>query len=240
MEKFFEKLGHSIGSIFNKGKWIYQSAFGSEKDAYQAELKVSRDLIRKLKEEITVLADTKEQKEIEIIGARLYLKFSEKTRGFRFYLIEGQEINAYALPGGVVFLTSALYRKLAPDEDEIAFVLAHEMTHVARKHLMNRIIANYSIQTVTKLLRPGGTLSMLAGEILTNLLKSGFSQENELEADAGAVYLMKNAGFNPDGAIRALKKLRKAGEESPEFFNYFSTHPSIENRITAIKKVHLK
>ena len=237
MEKLFEKFGRSLGKAFVKGKWIYQSAFGSERDAYQAELKVSRDLIRELKKEISILADTPEQLILESIGARLYLKSPDQTKGYRFYLISGKNINAFALPGGIVFMTLALYKKLAGNQDEIAFVLAHEMTHIEKKHLMNRIIANYSIQTVTKLLRSGSTLGALAGEILSNLLKSGFSQDNELEADQGAVILMKKAHFDPAGAIAALRKLEAKDDKTSFDFNYFSTHPSIEQRINAIKKL---
>ncbi len=240
MEKIFEKLGRALGATYNKGKWIYQSAFGSEEDALQAELKVSRDLIRKLKKEIKILFDTEQQKKLERVGAQLYYKFPDSQRSFRFYLISSNDVNAFALPGGIIFVTSALFRKIETDDAEIAFVVAHEMSHIELRHLMNRIIANYSIQTISRILKPGGTLGALAGEILSNLLRSGYSQDNEFEADKFAVKTMIRAGFNPAAAIKALEKLRAEGISDTGFHNYFSTHPPIQERIKALSPLTKK
>ncbi|NOZ62170.1 MAG: M48 family metalloprotease [Calditrichaeota bacterium] len=234
MEKIFEKIGHSLGATFNKGKWLYQSAFGSEKDALQAELKVSRDLVRKLKKEITILIQSDGQKTLERIGSRLCDQFRETDRDFRFYLIASRDVNGFALPGGLVFLTSGLFRKIENNEDEIAFVLAHEMSHIQLRHLMSRILANYSIQTISRLLRPGGTLGALASEIVANLLKSGFSQENEFEADKGAVRLMSRANFDVTASASLLRKLQSENESSPAIHHYFSTHPPVQERIRAL------
>jgi len=234
VEKIFEKLGRSLGSVINKGKWFYQSAFGSEKEALQAELRVSRDLVRKLKNEIKILDQSAGQMTLERIGNSLVEQLGETKREFRFYLIESRDVNGFALPGGLVFVTSGLFQKIKNNDDEIAFVLGHEMSHINFHHLMNRIIANYSIQTITRLLRPGGTFGALASEIISTLLRSGFSQENEFEADKAAVLLMSRANFNPSASLSLLQKLQSSNEPHLQFHHYFSTHPPVEARVQAL------
>jgi len=83
------------------------------------------------------------------------------------------------------------------------------MMHVVFKHPMNKILADYSTQIVSNILIKGGTLGALAKQMLTNLLKSSYSQDKEFEADEYAVRLMYSTNFNPDEAKNLVRKKLK-------------------------------
>jgi predicted Zn-dependent protease len=237
MTNLYYKLGQKVGATLNKGKWYYQSTFGSENDSFKAELAVGRELAKNIVKDNKIIKDHDLQNIIDEIGKQLFYKVIDKKRKFKFYIIAGSDINAFALPGGLIFLTHGLFKKIYDNKDEIAFVLAHEMMHIVFKHPMERIVADYSASVVTKLLVKGGTLGMLANQVLSNLLKSSYSQEKELEADEYAVRIIYSAGFNPRGAIGLLRKLKGSREKNLPIFNYFLSHPSVDERIRKIDSI---
>jgi len=237
MANLYYNIGRKVGATINKGKWYYQSAFGSENDAIKAELAVGRELARNIAKEMKIIKDPSLQNIIDEIGDQLFRKVIDKKRKFKFYIIASSDINAFALPGGLVFLTDKLFKKIYDNKDEIAFVLAHEMMHIVFKHPMERIVADYSTSVVTKLLVRGGTLGVLANQVLSNLLKSSYSQDKELEADEYAVRIMYSAGFNPTGAIGLLRKLEKSRDDHLPVFNYFLSHPSVDERVIKIDSI---
>ncbi len=237
MANIYYNIGRKVGASINKGKWYCQSAFGSEKDAVKAELAVGRELERNITKESKIINDPSLQNLIDEIGEQLFQKVIDKKRKFKFYIVASSDINGFALPGGLIFLTDKLLKKIYDNKDEIAFVLAHEMMHIVFKHPMERIVADYSTNVVTKLLVKGGTLGMLAKQVLANLLKSGYSQDKEFEADEYAVRLMYSAGFNPTGAIGLLRKLESNHDKNLPIFNYFLSHPSADERVRKINSI---
>jgi len=237
MKNIYYNFGRKVGATINKGKWYYQSAFGSEKDAIKAELAVGRELARNIANESKIINEPQLQNVIDEIGQQLFQKVIDKKRGFKFYIIVSSDINGFALPGGLIFLTDKLLQKIYKNRDEIAFVLAHEMMHLVFKHPMERIVADYSTSVVTKLLVKGGTLGVLANQALSNILKSSYSQDKEFEADEYAVRTMFSAGFNPTGAISLLRKLESNREDNLPIFNYFLSHPSAEERVRKIDSI---
>lgn len=237
MEKFFYKMGKKVGSSIKKSKWYYKSAFGSEDEAIKAEMAVGRELALSMKKEMKVVNNQDFQNIIDEIGAQLYQRVVNKKRRFKFYIIASSDINAFALPGGLIFITDKLFKQIYQSKPELAFVLAHEMMHVVFKHPMNKILADYSTQIVSNILIKGGTLGALAKQMLTNLLKSSYSQDKEFEADEYAVRLMYSTGFNPDEAKNLLKKLKRNSIEKSSIFNYFISHPPIDERIERINTI---
>ncbi|MBC8180397.1 M48 family metalloprotease [candidate division KSB1 bacterium] len=237
MTNIYYNLGRKVGASINKGKWYYQSAFGSEKDAIKAELAVGRELARNIAKENKIIKDPSLQNIIDEIGDQLFRKVIDKKRKYKFYIVASPDINGFALPGGLIFLKDKLLKKIYDHKDEIAFVLAHEMMHIVFKHPMERIVADYSTNVVTKLLVKGGSLGMLAKQVLANLLKSGYSQDKEFEADEYAVRIMYSAGFNPTGAIGLLRKLESSSKNNLSIFNYFVSHPSADERIKKIESI---
>jgi len=237
MENLFYKMGRKVGSSIKKGKWYYKSAFGSEEEAIKAEMAVGKELALNMIKDTKVINNQDFQNVIDEIGIKLYEKVVNKKRKFKFYIIAGSDINAFALPGGLIFITDKLFRQINQNKHELAFVLAHEMMHVVFKHPMNKILADYSTRIVSNILIKGGTLGALAKQMLSNLLKSSYSQDKEFEADEYAVRLMYSTGFNPNDAKNILNKLKRDSEENMPGYNYFTSHPPIDERICRINKI---
>ena len=152
---------------------------------------------------------------------------------YEFHLLaDDRTINAFALPGGQIFITFALFSKLE-NPDQLAGVLGHEIGHVLGKHSNERITnANF-----WKVLAMGGSAIDMGGVAQQigqgQLLKNG--RGDELESDELGVQFMIDAGYNPEEMIGVMKILKAAAGPNrvPEFQ---STHPDPENRIEKIKE----
>jgi len=156
---------------------------------------------------------------------------------YDFHLLADQQtINAFALPGGQVFITYALFSQL--NEAQLAGVLGHEIGHVIGRHSAERIADGNFWQTVTM----GASVGADAGDIVAQigqntLLTNG--REDELESDELGVLLMLQAGYDPNELITVMEILKAAAGPNrvPEFQ---STHPDPENRIEKIKEAIAK
>jgi predicted Zn-dependent protease len=154
---------------------------------------------------------------------------------WRFRVIERREKNAFALPGGYIYVTSGLVRS-AQNDDEIAGVLAHEITHVTLRHGTNQ--ASKAVLTRMPLQFLGGIMGRGVGSMLTQLgvgfglnsLFLKYGRTAETQADVGAVQLMTRSGYNPHGLSKFLGTLKKGGSE------FFSDHPNPSNRIERINQ----
>ncbi|WP_191860461.1 M48 family metalloprotease [Hanstruepera ponticola] len=153
---------------------------------------------------------------------------------YDFHLLaDDKTINAFALPGGQVFITYALFSKLE-NEDQLAGVLGHEIGHVLGKHSNERISEANFWKTVTM----GASVGADMGEFVngigqTTLLSNG--RDDELESDDLGVKFMIKAGYNPEEMIGVMEILKQAAGPNrvPEFQ---STHPDPENRIEKIQE----
>ena len=162
---------------------------------------------------------------------------------FEFHLLDDdQTINAFALPGGQIFITRALYDRLQT-EGELAGVLGHEIGHVIARHSAEHIakaklsegltgaavIAAYDPENPSSASR--AQIAVLIGQLIT--LRYG--REDELESDYLGVCFLNDAGYDPSELVRVMEVLASAqtGNRPPEFF---STHPNPENRIQRIQQ----
>jgi predicted Zn-dependent protease len=163
------------------------------------------------------------------IGARLSAAQGEGPRAFVFRAVAATGPNAFALPGGFVFVTDALLRLCAEDSDACAFVVAHEMGHVLRRHARDRLMADVVFDVV-------GRRLPAAGQVVRGMLGKGYSRGQELEADGEAVRLMGAAGYHPEGGVRALERLAQHVPEQAGLAEYFSTHPRLDERIRVLRE----
>jgi len=237
MERFFINLGRKLGTTVNKGRWYYKSLFGSEDEAIEAEYLMGKTLAANMGRELAVITDPALQSLLDEIGGKLVQKVVNKKRRFKFQAVATRDINAFALPGGFIFVTAPLLEKIELNRDEIAYILAHEIMHVVLKHPINRILTDYSARVISNLFLKGGTVGMIARQLIDNLLRSSYSQENEFEADNYAVRLMNSAGFDPQASRAVLTKLAATSPDDIPIYNYFLSHPSIQERIEKIDKV---
>ncbi len=237
MEEVFKYLGKHAGQTFRRGKWLYKSVLGSEEEAIKAEYYVGKELAAKIKEQNDIDANLEVVNFLNAIGEKLTGRLTNKHRKFNFSSIVSQDINAFALPGGFIFATSSILKICNFNEDETAFVLAHEIGHIVKWHIFNRTIASSSLNFFAMVSKPTGLVGSVAVRAINSLMQNSYSRGQELEADEFGTTLIYAAGYNPKASISVLKKLGEAERSKQDFFNYFSTHPTAEIRIGKIESL---
>jgi len=161
---------------------------------------------------------------------------------FEFHLLgDDQTINAFALPGGQVFITRALYDKLQT-EGELAGVLGHEIGHVVARHSAEQIAKAQLTEGLTGAAvlatydpnNPASANSAQIAALIGQLVTLKFGRDDELEADHYGVCFMDDAGYDPNEMVSVMQILEasQTGNQPPEFF---STHPNPANRIQRIQ-----
>jgi len=179
---------------------------------------------------------------VEKVGRRLVEEAHDQRFHYRFYVVKEQEPNAFAIPGGHVFVTSGLIR-LVDTEDELAGVIGHEIAHGVLRHIdkaMDRakrislatLAAVIAAAFLTKDARGAATLTTGAMAMAKSLMLK-YTRENEVEADQKGMKYLTDAGYDPNAMVVFLKKIyRWQRYTSPEVPTYLSTHPGIADRIT--------
>lgn len=153
-----------------------------------------------------------------------------------------QTINAFALPGGQVFITEALFERLET-EGQLAGVLGHEIGHVVARHGAEHIAKEQLTQGLTGAVvvasydpnEPNSQYAAAFAALVGQLVNMRYGREDELESDTLGVRFMAQAGYDPNAMIRVMEILEQSssGGRPPEFF---STHPNPENRISRIQQ----
>ncbi len=237
MAGFFYNLGRVVGQGARKANWVFQSATGTEADALRAEHAVGKDLALAFARENDLELDPAVQAFLDTISGRLVACVSNKQQRFCFRSARKEEFNAFALPGGFIFVMRPLLELCEWDEDEIAFVLGHEMGHVVLKHAINRLMASSAICAGLARVPVGGLLGLGLMHTAVELLNQGHSREQELEADQLAMQLVHYAGFRADGGTKLLRRLGGLPTERWLGSSYFSSHPPVAARIEHVEKV---
>jgi beta-barrel assembly-enhancing protease len=157
---------------------------------------------------------------------------------FRFTLLADPEtVNAFALPGGQIFITAALFRDLET-EGQLAGVLGHEMGHVIERHGNQRMAQAQLFQGLATAggVAGGDQQSAKMAQAVASMVQMKYGRDDELEADKWGVRLTAMGGFDPRAMIGVMEVLDRAsqGQSPPEFF---STHPKPANRVAYIKEV---
>jgi beta-barrel assembly-enhancing protease len=178
---------------------------------------------------------TYDNSRVSRIGKRLASRSSMPGLPWRFRVIDRKDVNAFALPGGYIYVTSGMLNAVRND-NELAGVLAHEITHVTLRHGTNQASKAMIAQMPLQLLS-----AKLGGGAVANLTKMGIgfglnsvflknSRTAETQADVGAVQLMRRAGYDPRGMASFLRTLKGSGSE------FFSDHPSPSNRVQRVEQ----
>jgi predicted Zn-dependent protease len=234
MGRFFYKLGRMVGPTLRKGKWVYESLTGSDADAIRAEYEVGRDLAQAFLAEAPTDPDAASQQFVDALGANLAGRVTNRQWRFSFRLMQAHEINAFALPGGFVFMNRPLLELCGADRDEVAFILGHEMGHVVHGHAMQRIVSRWALIAAGRTLPVSGMAGGVLLHQIRELLHKAYSRDQELDADRFGVRLAQAAGFDPQAAIRLLHRLQANSSGEAALSSYFSTHPPFEERVQAV------
>jgi predicted Zn-dependent protease len=162
---------------------------------------------------------------------------------FDFYLLGDRNvINAFALPGGKVFITRALFDKLR-DESELAGVLGHEVGHVINRHSAEQMAKKQRDQMLVVATGVGasdrgnrGSMAAAVAAVVAQMRGLSYSRSDESEADRYGLKLMGQAGYDPRGMLDVMQVLKQAGGggRQPE---WMLTHPLPENRFAEVKQI---
>lgn len=182
---------------------------------------------------------------VEAIGRRLGQAAGPTDVTWRWNVADDPVANAFALPGGWVYVTRGLL-VLANREDEIAGVVAHEMAHVIERHAASRVSAATPLAVLFGV--PSGILGMVSptlggivggtGRVITGLALAPYSRDQELEADRVGVALMARAGWDPVALaafLAALERAEALSGSEPRTSSFFATHPSTPERVANIE-----
>jgi len=232
----FYKLGKKIGKGLVKSKTYYKYLLGNDKESAGAEYLFGSKIARQIIKENVISKNRDHKRQINELGQRLASHLKNKYYKFRFFIIKSKDVNAFAVPGGFIFITSSLYNQIKSRPDELAFVFAHEIMHIILKHPIKKILSNYSSRAIGRLLNKGGSLGILINQIITSLFKNTYSRDKELEADSKATRLMQAGNYQPSAAISLLGRLKQGSIDVP-VYNYFSSHPNIDDRIKNINEL---
>jgi predicted Zn-dependent protease len=170
----------------------------------------------------------------------------ETFGGYHFLILDSGEINAFAAPGGLVFVSRGLLA-CADSEDTVAAILAHEIGHVVKQHGLKAIktsrfkdaglaIGQAAVEEYgsAELVQVTGAFSGSIDDITSTLVNSGYSRQAEKEADLAAVEILKNTGYDPNALVRMLQRMKT--RLKPGGPGFAKTHPDPEVRIAEIRK----
>lgn len=180
------------------------------------------------------------------VGRKLAANPIVQQTGFQFefhLLADPRTVNAFALPGGQVFITYALFQRLE-NEAQLAGVLGHEIGHVVGRHAAERVAKQKLTQGLTGAAvlatydpdNPSSANKAGMAMVIGNLLSMKYGRDQELESDELGVRFMLDAGYDPEaliGVMRILAEASGGGRRQPEFM---STHPNPENRVGRIRE----
>jgi predicted Zn-dependent protease len=232
--KSLPKLGYQLGrqsrKHYRQAKWIWSWFAGTEDESIRAEEDYGRECAREFARQFSGDVPPQDRRLVEIVGSQLLNARRDPRRAFHFAVVPSNTANAYALPGGFVFVTKPLLDVCDHDPNKIAFFLGHEIAHVMLGHAKDQLTSSALISAVSA--RLAGT-----GSLLHRMVSKGYSRTLELEADRQAVGLAVAAGFDSHGSVQALRCLSQISSGDTGLAEYFSSHPSSSHRIQELEKM---
>lgn len=211
------------------------------------EVRIGQQFLEQARKHLEFVEDPEVLEYVRSVGYRITAQANFRAYPFHFYVVKDSSLNAFAVPGGHIFLHSGLVEE-ADSAAELAGVLAHEVAHITQRHMARQVSAGRKTQTSTLLLVAAGILAGISGQgeaaqgLITGAGAYGqqrmlaFSRTYEREADRLGLQYLARAGFDPQGLVDFLEKLQRwsdlQGRAPPPFL---STHPMTGNRIADVQ-----
>lgn len=233
MSSFFFRLGKRLAPAVVKGQWLYQSAVGDESDVIRAEYRMGCQLASRFQEAVRLDGDPAVRELLGVLQGRLVPCVRVPQRRFAVRCVLAADPNAFALPGGFVYVSRPLLELCRFEPDEVAFVLAHEMAHVIYRHAADRVFALTVTNLASRMVTVGNPV---VRGIAAKLVSEGYSRGQELEADTYAVRLTRAARFDPQAGISLLRRLQELGRQPRGLAQFFASHPPFTERIENLRE----
>ncbi len=236
-DSVYQRIGRKTALAFRQGEWLLKSVFGSGPEAIKAEESAGKALASAILRDVQLSTDARAHLLVEETGARLADCLTNRYRRFQFFTIRMDAANAFALPGGFIFITEPILELCGHDATMTAAILGHEIGHVVRGHAYKRMLASTATHFGARILARTGGVQAAISRVLSEYLQKDYSREQEDEADMLGLLLMASAGFDPRGMIRVFERLRDLHGEKNSLLKYFSTHPTFADRITNLEAI---
>ena len=231
-------LGGCVATSYNIATEQQETLFIST----EREIALGESVAKRVEEEFTVIRDPKLLQQLDRVSARIVEVADRKDLSYRFTIVEmpeEDEPNAFALPGGPIYATTALF-KLVKSDDELAAVLAHEVGHVVAKHTVKRLQGAIGLQLLQILAAGTGAADANARQGIDLAFASlmlEYSQGDELEADRLSTKYLRRAGYDPAAAVAFMERLRDYTFKQPiRRHSYFRSHPYFADRIRLLRQ----
>ncbi len=221
----------------------YNAATGKEDIMFvgtDKEVNIGKSIAQSIErsKEIKLDPDPLMTERVNKVGQKIASVSDRKEVKYTFRVIDKDDVNAFALPGGYVFVFKGLVDKISTD-DELAAVIAHEMAHVVARHSIKRLQGSVGYDILLILMATTGAGRGDIGRIdaAFGQLIMAYSREDEALADKLAIKYLKEAGYDPWAIVSLLKKLQEEDKKAPikPYTNYRS-HPYVADRIRMVKK----
>jgi predicted Zn-dependent protease len=221
---------------------VLPPASGQASMTVKKEKELGDRLALEIQQNVDMVNDPLIKAYVDEVGRRLVEEAHDRRFDYRFYVVNEQTPNAFAIPGGHIFVTSGLIR-FVDTEDELAGVIGHEIAHSVLRHIdkaMDRakrlslltLAAIIAGAFLTKDAKGAATLSTGAMAMAQSLMLK-YTRENEAEADQKGIKYLTDAGYGSQAMVTFLKKIYSWQRAiAPDIPTYLSTHPGIDDRIT--------
>jgi predicted Zn-dependent protease len=222
-----------LGGCATLGGIMGQMYLMSSDEEVAAGLQLSKEVPK----QYTIYSNSTVTAYVQAVGARIVNKCGRRDIAYHFAVIKSEEINAFSLPGGYVYMYTGLMKNIN-DESALAAVLAHEIAHVVARHAAQRLSSMYAADAIQQAIlgdNPG-----LFGQIMAGAMTEGgllaYGRENEYEADDLGQKYVYAAGYDPNGMADVMRKLisLESGEPS-KLGAMLSTHPPTTERLKRIE-----
>jgi predicted Zn-dependent protease len=201
------------------------------------EVKMGLDLSAEVSKQDTIYNNAEVTAYVQAVGERIVEHCDRQDIAYHFAVIRKDEINAFALPGGYIYVYSGLMKDI-DDESELAAVLAHEVGHVTARHAAKKLSAMYTVQAIQNAVlgeNPGFFAKVLAGATTTGGFLA-YGRQDEYEADQLGQKFMYAAGYDPNGMVDLMGKLKSVESGEPSRIgNLLATHPPTSERLSRIQ-----
>ena len=208
----------------------------------QQEVQMGQQYVQQINAQLPIIQDPELNRYINVLGDSIAHLTSRKDLDWQFFIVDAQEVNAFAVPGGFVYVNRGLIQR-ADQMDELAGVLGHEIGHVVRRHTVKQMEkaqgANIGVTLACVLTSicnsqaAGAAINIAGGAVFAK-----FSRQDEAEADAEGVKNTVRAGISPVGMVTMFQKLLEERKSKPGAVDsWFLTHPLEEERITAVQSM---
>jgi len=208
----------------------------------EEEIAIGKQVNAEVRKEMPPLADTQVNAYVRSIGEQLVRHAGGPKYPYSFGVIDYREINAFALPGGPIWVHRGVLMS-ATNESQVAGVLAHEVAHIAQRHAAQQLtkatLTNWGIGLLGAFLgnSTGASTAQAAAGMLANGVFLKFSRDDEREADRVGLLILRKAGWDPRGMTELFEILRKEAARDPGSVEIFlSSHPAPQERITLLQR----